>query len=130
MEVTNSCLYKEYYFGKDDASARAVAMVLGSYLQSTYYTEMRTNQQLGYIVYSDIVPREDEFFGVFLIQSADYPARELERRSDEFLSKLEERFAALTAEEFVSLVEGVRSELEQKQKTIAEKTARFLYPCL
>ena len=48
--VNNSCFYQEYLIGKDSPEIRAMTRVIGSALQQPFFTEMRTNQQLGYIV--------------------------------------------------------------------------------
>ena len=50
--VNNSCFFRKYEIGKDSPKTRAMSMVIDKVLQQPFYTEMRTNQQLGYIVWS------------------------------------------------------------------------------
>ena len=48
--VNNSCFFRMYEIGKDSPKTRALAALIGKAVEQPFYTEMRTNQQLGYIV--------------------------------------------------------------------------------
>jgi len=125
LEVNNSALFQLVLLGQADAPTRAAAMVLDNFVQEPYYSEMRTRQQLGYVVGSGMSETENEVYGLFVIQSADYDAAELVRRSDAFLLSLPERFDTLSDEQFETLRAGVRSQLAEKDKSIGERTARY-----
>jgi len=125
LKVNNSALFQLVRLGKSDARTRAAAMVLDNFVQEPYYSEMRTRQQLGYIVGSGMAETEQDLFSLFVIQSADYDASELVKRSDAFLLSLPQLFDALSDEQFETLRAGVRSELAEKDKSIGERTARY-----
>ena len=59
----------------------ALAAMLGNFVSEPFFSEMRTRQQLGYAVGSAMIELEDNLYMRFIIQSADYPADELQRSS-------------------------------------------------
>jgi len=94
-------------------------------MEEPFYTEMRTRQQLGYIVWSFTFPQEDDLFGGFIIQSADYPADEIQNRVKAFVATLPDLLTELSDETFASIVAGARAQIEEKDKSIAERASRF-----
>ena len=90
-------------------------------MDSPFYTEMRTRQQLGYIVWGQTAGDKDQLMAYFIIQSGVYAPDELERRADAFLATFPERFSNLTDEEFSQIKAGVRAKIEEKEKSISEK---------
>ena len=48
--VNNSCFFRQYVLGEDSPQIRAMSKIIGKAIQQPFFTEMRTNQQLGYIV--------------------------------------------------------------------------------
>ena len=125
LQVNNSALFQLVRLGEAGARTRAAAMVLDNFVQEPYYSEMRTRQQLGYVVGSGMTETEHDLYGLFVIQSADYDATELVKRSDAFLASLPGLFDALPDEQFETLRAGVRATLAEKDKSIGERTARY-----
>jgi insulysin len=125
LKVNNSCLWSEYYLASDSPENRAASLFINNFMEEPFYTEMRTRQQLGYIVWSFTFPQEDELFGGFIIQSADYPADEIQNRVKAFVETLPDLLAELPDEAFESIVAGVRAQIEEKDKSIAERASRF-----
>ncbi len=121
LEVNNSCFWREYSLGNDSPENRAASLILGNFVDSPFYTEMRTRQQLGYIVWGQTGGEEDQLFAYFIIQSGTYPPDELERRADAFLATFPEEFSTLSGDQFAQLKAGVRAKLEEKEKSIAER---------
>ena len=125
LAVNNSCFWSEYFLGADTPENRAAALFINNFMEEPFYTEMRTRQQLGYIVWSFTFPQEDELFGGFIIQSADYPADELQQRIQAFLTTLPDLLSELTEDDFNTIVAGARAQVEEKDKSIAERTSRY-----
>ncbi|HEY5550919.1 MAG TPA: insulinase family protein [Opitutaceae bacterium] len=117
----NSCMWREYIFDADTPENRAAAMVLGAFIDEPYYTEMRTKQQLGYIVWGGMSVADRQLFAYFVIQSGDYAPDELEKRSLAYLATLNEQWAGVDDATYAALVAGVRANLLEKDKTIAER---------
>ena len=83
--VNNSCFYREYVVGKDSPELRASTKVIGTALQQPFLTEMRTNQQLGYIVGSYPNNKDKTYYLSFLIQSGEYSADNVNERAEKFI---------------------------------------------
>jgi insulysin len=121
LEVNNSCFWREYFIGNESPENRAAALILGNFVENPFYTEMRTRQQLGYIVWGQTAGEEEQLFAYFIVQSGTYPPDELQQRADVFLATFPEGFAALSDDQFAQLKAGVRAKVEEKEKSIAER---------
>jgi insulysin len=121
----NSAYWSERILGTDTPEMRAATLALSNFVDEPYYGSMRTHQQLGYIVWGGAASDEQTLFAYFIIQSGDHPADELAARSDEFIVTLPDQLAALPDDQWATLIGGVRAQLEEKDKTIAERGARL-----
>jgi secreted Zn-dependent insulinase-like peptidase len=61
----------------------------------------------------------------FVIQSGDYDPVDLVGRSDDLVSTFPELLQGMPEEAFLQAKSAVKSEIEKKDKTILEKSARF-----
>ncbi len=125
LKVNNSAYRHAIRLGEAKAKNRAAASMISKFFAPLYYTEMRTRQQLGYIVGGFMTEDEGNLHARFVIQSADYSADELLARSEAFLATLPASFDELDDSGLATLREAVRAELEQKDKSIAERSARY-----
>ncbi len=125
LSVNNSCYWQEFVLGADTAENRAMAMVINNFMGEPYFSEMRTRQQLGYIVWSFTTRRYEKLVGGFVIQSADYPANELMSRSMQLATTFPEMIRSMPEETFNQIKAGVRAELEEKDKSIDERAGTF-----
>ena len=125
LVVNNSSYRCEYVLGGDNPEMRAATLVLANFMGEPYYAELRTRQQLGYIVAGGAGSDERTNLAYFIIQSGEHPADELEARSAEFIAKLPGLLAALTDEQWATIVAGARDQLKEKDKTIAERATRL-----
>ncbi len=121
----NSCFWREHVLGGDTPELRATTLALANAISEPYFTEMRTHQQLGYVVWGGAASEERTNFAYFVIQSGEHPADELEARSNAFIAKLPGMVAALTDAQWVTIVSSVRDQLKEKDKTIAERADRL-----
>lgn len=125
LQVNNSTLRREYRLGDDGAEARAIAHVLSAVVGDPFYSEMRTRQQLGYIVQANAFEDDRSTLALFIIQSGEYPADELERRAEAFITTLPRQLADLSDEAWATIVAGVRARLLERDKAIAERAMRL-----
>lgn len=124
----NSAFIGDYLLPDDSPATRAAAVVLSNYFNEPFYLELRTKQQLGYIVGSNAGASLRDRYFAFVIQSSGYGPDELQKRAETFIAALPAAFAAMDATEWATLIAGARSTLEQKTKSIAEK-AEFFFTC-
>jgi len=123
--VNNSCFFRQYVLGEDSPQIRAVSKIIGKALQQPFFTEMRTNQQLGYIVWSYTNNLDETHYLNFLIQSGEYPADKLNRHADEFIISSSEIVNSMDSETFQQLVDSVIEELEKTPMSIAERARKL-----
>jgi len=123
--VNNSCFFREYLVGKDSPELRAAVKVISTALQQPFYTEMRTNQQLGYIVWSYPSTKDENHYLSFLIQSGVYPADELNKRADKFISSASNIFNKMDEETFKQLIKSEIEKLEKSPMSISERAGKL-----
>ena len=123
--VNNSCFYREYLVGKDSPELRATTKVIGSALQQPFFTEMRTNQQLGYIVGSYPNNKEKSYYLSFLIQSGEYTADDVNERADKFISSTPKIFEEMDVETFNQLIKSEVEKLEKSPMSISERATKL-----
>ena len=125
LVVNNSAFRREYVLGDDSPESRAVTLVLANFISEPFFSELRTRQQLGYIVAANAGGEENTNFAFFLIQSGDHPADEVEKRADDFIIKLPLMLSGLSDDAWATIVGGVRAQLEEKDKAVADRAKRL-----
>jgi insulysin len=125
LKVNNSTLRREYVLGDAGAQARAAALVLSAVIGDPFFSELRTRQQLGYIVQAVAFEDERQTVAVFIIQSGEYPANEQEARADAFIQTLPTLLRQLSPDAWGTVVAGVRARLQERDKSIAERAMRL-----
>ena len=120
---TNLTLYMQ---GPDTSDqTRATMALLGQILSAPYYQYMRTEQQLGYIVFAAVYPQRTVPGLVFIVQSPGTQPQQLMDHSVTFWKQFEAKLAAMSAEEFQSFKDGLVSKLIEPPKNMGEKAARY-----
>jgi insulysin len=128
LEVNNSAFRRDYCFGPSLPQNRAAIQVLDAFINRPFFTELRTNQQLGYVVYGGagtLSSDPDNGYLFFIIQSSTHTADEVEDRVEAFVSTYPELFEALSQEDFDTFRLAAIEKLKEKAKTIAEKAGEF-----
>jgi insulysin len=125
LKVNNSAYRREVVLGGDSPQLRAATLTLASFIGPLVYSELRTQQQLGYIVFGGAGNEGRSQFAYFIIQSGDYPADVLESRADAVIRRLPAQLQALDDAQWQTIVAGVRAKLEEKDKSISERTRRL-----
>jgi len=100
VEDNNNSLSYTIQVGEKDLALMAKASILASIVENDFYTQMRTNQQLGYIVWSFQQRTEKRMFFRFLIQSSTHGPFELSKRVRVWLKTTGKIFDDLSDEEF------------------------------
>jgi len=125
LQVNNSAFRRELLLGTDTPEMRAASLALSAFIGPLVYAELRTRQQLGYIVFGGAGNEVRTEFAYFIIQSGDYPADELESRADAVIRTFPAQLAALPDAEWQTILAGVRDKLLEKDKSISERAARL-----
>ncbi|QPJ65695.1 MAG: peptidase M16 [Candidatus Nitrohelix vancouverensis] len=126
LDNNNSISY-HMPMGDKSIELQAVASLISSIIKSDFYTQMRTNQQLGYIVWSFDQRMEDQQFLKFIIQSATYSPFELQTRVEAWMKESGKIFDSLTDEEFEKHRAGQIISLEKQGDSIGEVLEDLFY---
>jgi len=124
-QVNNSCLWRVQYFGYNSVEEDAQARVVGNYVGSPFYLEMRTNQQLGYIVWGGATSFKNSSYFYFIIQSGNHPAEYLAGQAEQFNATLTDSLQQLPDEEFLIIKNAVIEKIKEKPTSIAEKAGKY-----
>jgi len=115
-----------YLQGQDTSDHnRARFALLGQMISSPYYQYMRTEQQLGYIVFGTVFPQRAVPGLLFIVQSPDSQPAKILEHSEIFWNNYQQTLADMSAEEFASFQEGLVSKLLEPSRNMSEKAERF-----
>lgn len=115
-----------YLQGKDKSyQEQARYLLLSQILSSPYYERIRTENQLGYIVFAT----QYSFFEVpaiaFIVQSPVATAQQLEKETQNFLNDYAENIKKMPVQEFNQHKAALLSRLFEKDNNLAERSDRF-----
>ncbi len=127
VKDNNNSIAYGVQIGEKGLERQAKAQMIASILESDFYTQMRTNQQLGYIVWSFQQTLEDRMFLRFVIQSANHSPFELNRRVEAWLAKAGDLLDKVSDAEFEKHRASIIVSLEKKGESIAEVMGDLYY---
>jgi secreted Zn-dependent insulinase-like peptidase len=114
-----------YLQGKDRTlQSQARIAVLGQLLEAPFYSQLRTEEQLGYIVSARYSPMLDAPGLSLLVQSPSKDSKTLFSRMDAFLTRFDNRVQSLDEAALASYRDAVVDSLTQKPRKLSELAAR------
>lgn len=121
-------LVLRYLQGPDrSVDSQATLSLLGKLMETPFYQQLRTEQQLGYVVNAGYQPLLDAPGIAMLVQSPDTPSATIDERMDGFVSAFGERLESLDDEALVPWQEAVRQSLLQRDTSLSGKINRLWY---
>ncbi len=127
VEDNNNSLSYTIQVGEKEFSRQVNASLVAAVIESDFYTQMRTNQQLGYLVWSFYRRLEDRVFLKFIIQSANHSPFELERRVEAWFGGVNKLFDGLSDEDFEKHRESLLLKFRKKGETMSEDMGELYY---
>ncbi|UYM15739.1 insulinase family protein [Endozoicomonas euniceicola] len=122
----NDALYINYIqFDTTENRERAKYSLLGRLLATPFFNQLRTEQQLGYIVNASARPVERHPGMVFIVQSPVLGPKGIEQRVDEFLTGQVQRLGKLTDAELDEYRQGLIGDLTKRDTNPDERAGRF-----
>ncbi|MGL5344301.1 MAG: pitrilysin [Plesiomonas sp.] len=118
-----AALYVPLGYGEREGQARAA--LLGQILQPLFFNQLRTQEQLGYAVFSYAMPVGRQWGLSFVLQTPDKTPAYLYARYQAFYKQAAERLASMPATEFTQFKNALLNELRQPPQTLDEEAARF-----
>jgi len=123
---TNSCLVVLYQLGPMELRVNAILALFHHLLQEPAFHELRTQEQLGYIVHTSVKTNGNDVKSLLcLIQSDAYDPVYLESRLDAFMGRLSEKLLNMSTEEFQQNIQAVCQTLREKDKNLFEETLKY-----
>ncbi|UTW14066.1 insulinase family protein [Marinobacterium rhizophilum] len=115
-----------YLQGQDTAlGTRAAYMLLGEMLSSPFYNELRTEQQLGYIVFASAMPLLNVPGLALVVQSPVADPLMLEQKMQAFLQEITPLFSQLDTAGLEEVKASTLSRLLQKETSLSQRSGRY-----
>lgn len=115
-----------YLQGPDRSLAsQARLAVLGQLIGPPFFAQLRTDEQLGYIVNAGYAPLLDAPGLSLLVQSPSADSAKIDARMDAFLARFDQRIDTLDASELAPYREAVRQQLLTRDQSLEERADRL-----
>lgn len=124
----NDNAWLKYYQPTDtvaDYPQQARWMLLAHILQSPYYHEMRTRQQLGYVVFASYHPTLKLPGLSLLVQSPGHTPNEIQALSDRFIDRFSADFADIDEQEFTEQKAGLLAKILDSDDRLQARAQRL-----
>jgi insulysin len=110
-----------------DASftSRAKSALAGQLLRSPFFSDLRTEQQLGYVVSAGIRRMDTQSGNLFLVQSPNADVAYLEQAVITFLQDYVDNWDTLSDEFFEQQKNGLIARLTEQDKNLSQRSQRY-----
>jgi insulysin len=108
----------------DNIKQRAAAYLFAFIVREPCFDQLRTKEQLGYIVFSGIKKQTGVLSFRIIVQSERHPIH-LEHRVEDFLKGVKDLLRSMPLTEFVKFKKGLASKLTEKDKNLAQESKRY-----
>ncbi|MGB0361046.1 MAG: insulinase family protein, partial [Endozoicomonas sp.] len=125
IEHDDSMLVSYYQLPETGNRERAQYALLGRLLSNPFFNALRTEQQLGYVVFAGPRPFEKHPGIIFVVQSPKLDPSGLEERIDQFLISQKDVLGKLTNEELEQYRLGLIGDLLKKDDNLDGRNNRF-----
>jgi protease-3 len=123
---TDSALAAVYVpTGYDEVTGMAYSSLLGQIIQPWFYSQLRTQEQLGYAVFAFPMSFGRQWGIGFLLQSNSKQPAYLYQRYQDFYPKTEKRLREMKEADFEQYKQAMINELKQRPQTLSEEASRF-----
>jgi insulysin len=122
----NSCVVNVYQIGPVDIRTNAKLSLLLQLMREPAFNVLRTEEQLGYIVFSSIKTTADNIKSIMiLIQSDSFDPIHVNERVENFLVTFRSNLlTSMSEEEFQVNVNAVRESMLEKSKNLGEESSK------
>ena len=120
----SSCTENYYQAGARDSRANMELELFGQVIKERCFTQLRTKEQLGYIVKS-LVRRSNGAQGIKIVVQSEWGPEYLDARIEAFIASLEESIEQMEDSEFNSHIEALATKRLEKPKQLAARNGRY-----
>lgn len=123
---TDSALAALYIpLGYSEYQSMANSTMLSQIIQPWFYNQLRTEEQLGYAVFSFQMPVGRQWGIGFLLQSNSKQPAYLLQRYQAFYPQAEKRLRDMSQSDFTQYQQAMLNELKQRPQTLNEEASRY-----
>ena len=123
---TNSCLETLYVVGRTDLRTNAALALLHHLMKEPAFNELRTEEQLGYIVHTSIKTLGNDVKALLvLIMSDSHDPVHLDSRVEAFIARFRSKMISMSDDEFRTNVDAVVESFLEKDKNLGEESNRY-----
>jgi len=122
---SNNAVVNAYQFGVPGVADRVKLLMLGKMLSQPAYDELRTKEQLGYVVFAVVMPHLSTLQLVMIVQGAKKAPDDIDGRIESVLTNFAGSLKNLSAPEFQSWKASLRSTINKKDENMAQEADRF-----
>ena len=124
-ESNSNAIIRIMTLGERSPRRDALLRIIDTHIGSSFYTELRTKQQLGYVVHAGLYYRKKVLGMQFIVQSEGYDPLAIRQRINTFLSLMSVQLAGLSKEKLTDYRRSIVQKLQQPEKTIFERHQRL-----
>ena len=124
-ENDNSAVHVQFQVPNPSDRERAALELLSSAIEEPFYDDLRTKQQLGYLVFSGVKEQERNGALVFVVQSAVRDPLYLTDAVFGFVAAFGETLRTIPPEQWRSIAESLARRKTEPEKRLAQEVNRF-----
>ena len=121
LPTSNSSAVLHVYAGQDTPEMRAVLNLVSQALGQRYYTQLRTQQQLGYIVFAGAGRSKQQLHLTFVVQSNRYSADDILTRTRAFIPTFMQEVALWSDAQFEGWRKTAIKKLLERSQSIDQQ---------
>lgn len=125
VDHNDSALLGYYQGSNNGLRERALYTLAGQILNTPYFTELRTQEQLGYVVFARAHSVHDWPGLVVYIQSPSTDPALLQLYSDRFMTRFAQRLRSMSEAEFRGFKQGLVTSLTAPEENLYELSQRY-----
>ncbi|GEN28175.1 peptidase M16 [Halovibrio variabilis] len=119
-------LVLRYLQGRDQTlQEQATTRVIAKWLETPFYQQLRTEQQLGYIVNAGYSPLLEAPGIALMVQSPDVESGTIAERMESFLDEASQRLEQLSDEDLTSYRQAVYDQLRERDTSLSGMANRY-----
>lgn len=123
VPTNNHALVAKRVFGKRTPLIEGIMQIVDTHVSSRFFNRLRTDQQLGYIVFSRVFRRKHVIGIEFVVQSSLYDPLTINERLTKFTDEITEELSTIALAELDGYRHSVIESLQAPEKTIFERHA-------
>jgi len=121
----NSATINMYQYGIPDVSQRVKLLMLGQMIANPVYDELRTKEQLGYVVFGGVMQHVGVLELRVIVQGAKQGPDYVDGRIESVLDSFDQKLKNQTAAEFSRWKASLRSSINREDQNMAQEADRI-----